>query len=167
MAPGVQLKLARGLSQMSIARPAIQTRLAPISADITFSPSFEDLLGDGQAATVTETVSRSKRAPRKLPQSWTAPEFTRCTTVLTTSASVFALSETAFTRSSKVSCSAIVPPSFLLSRVEQVRCQGSGGPNSIQDAVPPPRSAFKPHEQCSPAGEADLDRCPVLEPPVA
>src|SRR5262245_14738745 len=57
----------------------------------------------GHAAAVMPTSSRSKRAPRKLPHSRTAPEFTRYTTVATTSASVLALVETACTRSSIVS----------------------------------------------------------------
>src|SRR5262249_45030315 len=43
-----------------------------------------------QATSAAPVASRSNRAPRKLPHSWTRPEFTRCTTVATVSVSVSA-----------------------------------------------------------------------------
>src|SRR5262249_6574248 len=66
-----------------------------------------------QATSAASVVSRSNRAPRKLPHSWTRPEFTRCTTVATVSVSVSAYSDTAFTSSSIVHRSTIVLTSCL------------------------------------------------------
>src|SRR5262245_40926931 len=82
-------------------------------------------------------ASRSNRAPRKLPQSRTTPEFTRWTTVATTSASLAALSETAFTRSSNVNWSAIFPPVLSLLSMDRSKFDANtlGGRFSVRTAV--------------------------------
>jgi len=100
----------------SRSRHAARTIGAPLRASNPPAPAARHgRMTVTHAEAVPSAEARSKRAPRKVPHSSTVPEFTRHTTVATTSASLAEYLETAVTRSSNVLWSAM--PSSLLDDV--------------------------------------------------